>query len=207
MKKDFYKILGVNQGADPATIKKAYRRAAKRYHPDVSPKDEQRFKEVQEAYETLSDPQKKVLYDQEFLEKPVSKPPIYSFRKSSRFNFFDEINQFFGWDDLSELFGEAQESPPALSAEIALSPEEARKGCEILLNVPLWATCSRCRGTGRIGNLICGLCRGRGEEKKEKRIRVKLPPGLRDGMKIRIPLGDRKWSGVDLIATISVPKC
>ena len=59
MKEDFYRILGINQEADPAKIKRAYRGAVKRYHPDISPKDEERFKEVQAAYETLSDPKKR----------------------------------------------------------------------------------------------------------------------------------------------------
>ena len=62
----------MNQKADPEKIKSAYRRAAKRYHPDISPKNEEKFKEVQEAYETLSDPEKKAVYDQKVLEKPNS---------------------------------------------------------------------------------------------------------------------------------------
>lgn len=56
MKKDFYKTLGVDQKADLKAIENAYRRAAKRFHPDLSPRDEERFKELQEAYEALSDP-------------------------------------------------------------------------------------------------------------------------------------------------------
>jgi len=54
MKKNFYKVLGVNQKAGPEKIKRAYRQAAKRYHPDVSPRNEEKFREVQEAYDTLS---------------------------------------------------------------------------------------------------------------------------------------------------------
>ena len=99
MKKNFYKILGVNQKADPEKIKSAYRRAAKRYHPDISPKNEEKFKEVQEAYETLSDPEKKAVYDQQVLEKPNSgmrhdrlrdSPPIFS-----SFNIFNDMDDFF----------------------------------------------------------------------------------------------------------------
>jgi len=61
MKKNFYKVLGVNQKAGPERIRSAYRQAAKRYHPDVSPRNEEKFREVQEAYETLSNPEKKAL--------------------------------------------------------------------------------------------------------------------------------------------------
>lgn len=56
MEKNFYQVLGIGRGVDSVAIKKAYRKAAKRYHPDVSPEDEQKFKEVQEAYETLRSP-------------------------------------------------------------------------------------------------------------------------------------------------------
>lgn len=208
MKKDFYKILGLDQEASPARIKKAYRKAAKRYHPDVSPKGEDKFREVQEAYETLSDPQKKVLYDQQFSEKPTSNSQLYSFHEPSgiRPNLFDEIERLFGFDDLFEFFTEPEESQPNLSVEITLTPEEARKGCEIPLKIPFWSNCRRCHGRGRIRNLICGLCRGQGEEKRERRIKVSIPAGIRNGMKVRIPLKERELRGTNLIATIKVSR-
>lgn len=192
MKKDFYKILGVNQEAGPARIKKAYRKAAKRYHPDVSPKGEEKFKEIQEAYEILSDPQKKGLYDQQFVEKPAFKPQFYSFHEPTaiRPNLFDEIDRFFGFDDLSEFFTKSEESNPDLFVEITLTPEEARRGCEIPLKIPLRSNCRRCHGTGRIWNLICGLCRGRGEEELEKEIRITIPSGLKERMKMRFSIGE-----------------
>jgi DnaJ-class molecular chaperone len=99
LKKNFYRILGVNQKADPESLKKAYRKAAKRYHPDISPKDEEKFKEVQEAYETLSDSRKKAIYDQQVLERPASEIRHHSPRPSapiySPFNFFDDIDELF----------------------------------------------------------------------------------------------------------------
>ena len=197
MKKNFYKILGVNQKADPEKIKSAYRRAAKRYHPDVSPKNEERFKEVQEAYETLSDPKKKAVYDQMVSEKPNSKMrhdhPRYSPPIFSPLNIFNDIDEFFArvehsWSN--DIFSEKEEEQSDFFIEMILSPEEARIGCELLLKIPLWVICRRCKGTGNIGDLICGLCRGRGEVKLEKKIKITIPSGVKDGMKIRIPLKD-----------------
>ena len=67
MKRDYYELLGLAKGADPSAIKKAYRKLAKKYHPDTNPGDkeaEKKFKEITEAYNILSDPEKKKLYDQ-----------------------------------------------------------------------------------------------------------------------------------------------
>ena len=67
LKRDYYEVLGVNKNADAATIKKAYRKLAKKYHPDMNPGDktaEQKFKEATDAYNILSDPEKRKLYDQ-----------------------------------------------------------------------------------------------------------------------------------------------
>ncbi len=214
MKKNFYKVLGINQKSGPEKIKRAYRQAAKRYHPDVSAKNEEKFREVQEAYETLSDPGKKALYDREILGKhsPAVKPQsYYSHRlRSYPSSPFNEINQFFErfeslWvDPWSDFLGERKKSDQDLAVEITLTPSEARRGGEIPLEIPFWAICSRCQGTGSIGELTCGLCRGRGEEKLEKKITVTIPRGMRSGMEIRIPLKGQGLRGGDLVATFKV---
>ena len=216
MKKNFYKVLGVNQKAGPERIRRAYRQAAKRYHPDVSPRNEEKFREVQEAYETLSDPRKKTLYDREILEKrsPAVSPQSYYSYPLRRYpsSLFDEIDQFFGrfenfWmDRWSDFLGEREQSHQDLSVEITLTPSEARRGCEIPLKIPFWVICRRCRGTGFVGEFICGLCRGRGEQRLEKKIKVAIPPGMRSGTEIRIPLKDPGLRGGDLIAIVKVPQ-
>ena len=214
MKKDFYKVLGVNQKAGPEKIKQAYRRAAKRYHPDVSPRSEEKFREVQEAYDTLSDPEKKALYDQEILEKrdpSISPHSYYSYPlRNYQSSLFNEIDQFFGpfedfWEDRwPDFFSEGDQSHHDLSVEITLTPSEARKGCKVLLEIPFWKSCRRCRGSGFVGALICGLCRGRGEERLEKEMRITLPPGVRSGAELRVSLRNLGLRGVDLVATVKV---
>ncbi len=207
-KKDLYRILGVNQKADSRKIKKAYRQAAKKYHPDISPKDEGKFREVQEAYETLSDPEKRAIYDRKISEKSVPHPSPYS--NSHPLSLFDEIEQLFSvfefsWmDRWSHLFGERERSLMDLPVEIALTPSEARKGCKIPLEIPFWSNCRRCRGTGYVAELICGSCRGRGKERIQKKIRITIPSGVKNGMRIRIPLGYQDLKGIDVIATLRI---
>jgi len=104
-----------------------------------------------------------------------------------------------------DFFSGKEEDQSDFYIEIILSPEEARVGCELLLKIPLWVICRRCKGTGNIMELICGLCRGRGEVKLEKKIKITIPSGVKDGMKIRVPLNDTDLSRTYFItATLRV---
>lgn len=213
-KKDLYRILGVNHKADPSKIKKAYRRAAKKYHPDVSPKGEEKFKEVQEAYETLSNPQKKAAYDRGTSLKSVPRHHAYHSSQNltiSPSSLFDEIDEFFSslegfWmHGPADFFDEWDEDrADFLSLEIILSPSEARDGCEVPLRFPFWSDCKECQGIGLNEGIICRRCRGHGKEKLQKKIRIAIPRGVRDGTLIRIPLREPNSRGVDLIATLRV---
>ena len=212
--KDLYRILGINRKADSAKIKKAYRQAAKKYHPDVSPKDEEKFKEVQEAYETLSDPEKKAAYDHEVSRESVPRPSSYHYSQPLRpraATLFDEIDRFFStfedfWVDRRPDFSDEWEEDHTdlLSVEIILTPSEARDGCDVPLKVPFWTDCRRCLGTGFKEGLICGFCRGRGKKRSQKKVRITIPSGVKNGIQIRVPLKDRDLRGVDLIATIRI---
>jgi len=220
MKKNYYGILKVDKKAKPAQIKRAYRNAAKRYHPDVSPKSEEKFKEIQEAYETLSDPVKRASYDQELMEKPAYDTRAYrsDFRAPSQvrsslrqpFSLFEEMDQFFAgfdhlWADAFRDFSVGSErSHKDLFVEITLTPSEVRNGCEIPLEIPFLGLCRRCGGTGHVKGLICGLCRGRGEERLEKKIKVTIPPGVKNGAEIRVPLDDPDLEGIHLTATLKI---
>jgi molecular chaperone DnaJ len=210
LQKDFYKVLEIQKEADPAKIKKAYRKAAKRYHPDVSPKGEEKFKEIQEAYETLSDSRKKAVYDRKSLEKTFRPIPKYRPSESIHplFNFLDDFGDLFAsfghvWNKTLVDFLNEEEGR-AVRVEILLTPREARSGRKLSLTVPLWGRCSRCRGTGFAEGLICGLCRGEGKEKIEKKIKITIPAGIKNGTEIKIPLAAPAVKGEVLIATIRV---
>ncbi len=212
MEKDFYKVLSVGRKADPEKIKRAYRKAAKRYHPDISPKDEDKFKEVQEAYETLSDPERRALYDRQNLKMPsVASPRRPSATPvSPPVPFFDEIDRFFSyfdtfWDDgpiSSVVTGNHGWSD--LSVEVLLTSEEARLGCKVPLDIPFRVECTRCGGTGEIRGLICGLCRGTGSEKVERKIMLKIPPRTKDGTKLSIVVADTGQTEIELLVSIRV---
>ncbi len=212
MKKDLYKILGVNREANPDKIKRAYRVRAKQYHPDISPEEEERFKEIQNAYETLSDPEKRSNYDRELLHGNAQD---YWLRDPPRtwdtiIGFFDQPSPLFSVVDdfwgqtLLGFFNTEMEEPGQLFVEITLSPEEAREGGEIFLDVPFWVPCRRCQGTGNVWGLICGYCRGQGEVRPQERISVVIPSRARDGMKMTIRLDTVELGGIDVVVTIRV---
>jgi len=210
-KRNFYKVLNVKQDAGPSEIKRAYRSAAKRYHPDVSSENAEKFKQVQEAYETLSNPGKKTLYDGQLMGE--HKPTVTGSEPSTRddlfFSFFDRMDPFAGlsdsWSDfVSDFFFEEANDRREHYVEILLTPEEAREGGKISLHIPIEMVCSRCLGAGRVGRLICGRCRGQGEETLEKRFVVTIPPGVSDGMEARISPGGSKARPIEIIAIIRV---
>lgn len=173
-KRDYYEVLGVDKGADDATIKKAYRTSAKKYHPDLHPNDkeaETKFKEVNEAYEVLSDSEKKSRYDQ-FGHAGVDP----NFGSGSGFD--GDFGGFGGFGDIfSDLFGggfgggrRSNPNAPRRGADtlarLVLSFEEAAKGCTKELKVSKNETCSDCSGSGAkkgTSAKTCSECGGSGQ--------------------------------------------
>jgi molecular chaperone DnaJ len=173
--KDPYKTLGVEKKASDEDIKKAYRKLARDYHPDRNKGDsaaEERFKEVQEAYSILSDPEKRKAYD--------SGGGIFGggFDPGS-FRTGTPAGGFGGFGDiLSDLFGNAggrggagrapgPERGRDLETEVHISFEQAMEGAQIPVSVPLSAPCTTCHGTGAKPGTqptICTRCHGRGVE-------------------------------------------
>ena len=171
-KRDYYEVLGVTKGASEAEIKKAYRKVAKKYHPDTNPGDkeaEEKFKEAAEAYAVLSDPEKKAKYDQ------YGHAAFEQGGGAGGFGGFDfsDMGDIFG-DIFGDMFGggarQRQSNGPVKGANIKttvrVSFEEAVFGTQEELELPLKDECEVCKGTGaQPGHQpeTCPKCAGKGQ--------------------------------------------
>jgi molecular chaperone DnaJ len=222
--RDPYDALGVSRKASQEEIKKAYRKLAREFHPDRNPGDdaaEERFKEIQQAYDTLSDPEKRRQYD--------AGGPFGGFGargSAGAGGFTSDIGDIF-----STFFGRrggaqaTQVRGRDLETEVRLSFDQAIRGAEVSVTVPKQSACATCGGTGAKpgtvpitcprcggrgldtesqgffsisqpcprcggrGQVIespCETCAGSGLTLQRKRYRVKVPPGVRDGTRIRV---------------------
>ncbi len=176
-KRDFYEVLGVEKSASDDEIKKAYRKQAKLYHPDLHPGDaeaEKKFKEVAEAYEVLSDSEKKARYDQ-FGHAGVDP----NFNAGGGNPFGGGFGGGFDFGDLGDIFGSmfgggfggGGRNPNAprrgsdVEINVIISFEEAAKGCKKTVKVTRIEDCKECSGTGAekgTSPITCTSCRGTG---------------------------------------------
>jgi molecular chaperone DnaJ len=160
--KDYYEILGVSRGASDTEIKKAYRKHALKYHPDRNPGDkasEERFKEINEAYACLSDPQKRAYYDQFGVAEGVGVGTGFG-------GFGDIFGDIFG-DFFATFTGTRTRAHRGvdLRYDLDIDFEEAAFGVEKGIKIPRWVTCPTCEGSGsKPGKvpIICSACRGTG---------------------------------------------
>lgn len=175
-KRDYYEVLGVSKDADDATLKKAYRKVAKKYHPDVNPGDaeaEKKFKEASEAYAILSDPDKRRQYDQfghAAFEGGAGGAGGFGGFDFSGADFSDIFGDIFG-----DLFGggrrggRASQGPMQgmnIRKSVRITFEEAVFGCEKELDVVLKDPCPTCNGTGAKPGTspeTCPKCGGKGQ--------------------------------------------
>ena len=231
-KRDYYEVLGVSKTASDDELKKAYRTLAKKYHPDLNGGDkecEEKFKEVNEAYEVLSDPQKRARYDQFGHEDPRTGGAggYGDFTGGFGGGFDDIFSAFFGGG-----FGGAQrargpERGNDLRYDLTITFEEAAFGCEKEITVTREenceecggtgakkgtspTTCPTCKGTGQVQSFIntpigrvsnvrvcdachgsgkiikdpCPKCNGRGRVRRNRKISIKIPAGIDNGMQI-----------------------
>ncbi len=165
-KRDYYEVLGVARGANEDELKKAYRRLAKQYHPDTN-KDtdaEARFIEVNEAYEALSDPQKRSVYDR-YGHAGLNGGGANGFGDFAGFGSINDLFDFF-----AGATGAPRRSEPQRGAdiryELTISFEEAVFGCQKEIELPRWEACSTCRGSGAqpgTSTTRCSACQGKGE--------------------------------------------
>lgn len=173
MPRDYYEILGVAKDADQDALKRAYRKLARENHPDVSkdPKDvaEEKFKEISEAYEVLSDPEKRGIYDQYGHEGLSGQFGSGGFNMND-FSHFGDISDLFG-DIFGDLFGggRRQRGGPqqgdSLRYDLELDLVDVLNGREMDIEVPHTVACDECKGTGGKDGRVktCTRCGGRGQ--------------------------------------------
>jgi len=173
-KRDYYEVLGIGRNASQSEIKRAYRRLARQYHPDVNPGDkeaEERFKEVNEAYEVLSDADKRARYDR-FGHAGLQGGGFGDFTGFGGFGPFSGIDEIF-----ESFFGAtrprtARRAPRRgtdLRYDLTITFEEAIFGCEKELEIPRHETCPHCRGSGAEPGTTptrCPQCNGTGEVRR-----------------------------------------
>ena len=206
---DYYLILGVSRRENLRSIQEAFRELAKRYHPDrAGPQGTRRFQDIQEAYEVLSNPEKRKFYNHEIEQdetKTPSRPePIFS-RPPSRpeplvpqpmsvLHDFETIRQSF--EPLFERFlrnftGEGipkGERLEGLNVEVILSPDEAARGVTVPVGVPIFYTCPQCGGSGRDWLFPCVNCNAQGIIEEERTVRVYIPSMVPDGTIFEVPI-------------------
>lgn len=210
--KDYYELLGVTRNASEKDIKAAFRKLARKYHPDLQKTEpekkqaEKKFIEINEAYEVLSDPEKRAKYDQlgtnykhgQEWQPPPDMDGFHYYKWSNGNPNMSDIFGDSGFSDFFEiLFGSTRRGTgdfrqtrdvkgQDFESELQLSLEEAYHGGEktIYLNSP--EICSSCKGTGYFNNTICQYCAGTGTKTTAKTLFVKVPAGVKDGSRIRL---------------------
>lgn len=203
-KRDYYEVLGVSKGAPDADIKKAYRRLARKLHPDVNPGDkvaQKRFQEVQEAYEVLKDAEKRRAYDRfghvgpghGFDPRAAAGPSGGpGFAGGANFEGFQFEAGDFG-DLFGNIFGGGRRASTGpqpgedLRGQIEIPFRDAVLGGTASLSLRREKECRTCGGTGRVGKATCSTCRGEGVVVESERVRIKIPEGTLDGGVIRVP--------------------
>ncbi|MFA5114321.1 MAG: molecular chaperone DnaJ [Candidatus Margulisiibacteriota bacterium] len=184
MKKDYYEVLGINKSAAPDEIKKAYRNLARKHHPDVNKEagSADRFKEINEAYQVLSDPQKRSQYDYFGQAGGPQGAGGFGGGGFEGFDFGGGSGNFGDLGDLFDMFfsgrqGAAQrrggpERGEDLRLDLRITLTEAAKGADKELEVPHYVACTTCKGSGAkpgTSPVKCATCNGSGQVKKTQR--------------------------------------
>jgi len=260
MPRDYYEVLGVPRDAGDTDIKKAFRRLARELHPDVNPEPgaEEQFKEAAEAYEVLSDSDRRATYDR------YGHEGLKSSGYSSNFEGFGSVSDIFeaffgagqgGGGGFSSMFGGGQPGGPAqggdvgVSARITLAQSAAGVETEVAFDAVVLCdhchgngaepgtpietcptcqgsgqvrtvartpfgqvvraqVCDRCNGEGKIPTDPCKVCSGRGRRVEKEKVSVKVPAGIDDGQRIRVPgrghAGEHGGPAGDLYVQVAV---
>lgn len=209
--KDYYQILGVKRDASQKEIRQTYRRLARRYHPDVNPGDksaEARFKEINEAHEVLSDPEKRKKYDRygdqwqyaDQIEEARRRSGTRSFATGPGGTFDFDLRDLGGLGgDLGSIIeglfrggrrGPTRRRAPDMQYAVDVTLEEAFHGTTRTIQLSADEPCSTCGGSGRVAGAICHVCEGSGVTLRARRLEVKIPPGVHTGSKVRVAAGE-----------------
>jgi molecular chaperone DnaJ len=224
MAKNYYFILGVTSGASPDQIRSAYRKKAKELHPDHHGPDCEPFMEVQEAYETLSDPDRRAAYDRALDRERHQRGPFQEVRTStprrsrtaSRNPIFER--DFGGGGPIFQDFFDSllasfiRHTRPEVDTvddvgfEIRVSAVEARRGGRVRVSIPVQTACPACAGWGSIGRFRCQACSGSGTLPDEIPVLITFPGGIRDGFTTRVSLGRLGLRGHSLILRFRITR-
>jgi len=198
MFKDHYIVLGIGRNADQKEIKSAYRRIAKKYHPDTACPEasSKKFIELRKAYETLSDAKKRREYDRQLNgEKdvvritvrhgPSGRQPAYA---GGADRFVDAVDELFGGLAAGCGYRHRRFSTgDDIYLEAVLTQQEARQGGIYTVKAPVVTACPRCAGSF-FDSPWCPLCSGYGQLQVEKRFSLRIPAGVQDGALIQFSL-------------------
>jgi curved DNA-binding protein len=225
--KDYYETLGIDAKATGQEIKNAYRKAARKYHPDLHTQSEkaaaeEKFKEINEAYTVLSDAEKRAQYDrlgenqksgQEWQPSAETQGYVHHARvDAGEDNFSDFFESLFGSAGLGgpqEGFRQGRSTRGRdLESELALTLEEAYHGGRKTLQFSAQTICPACNGTGIAYQKPCQVCGGTASNTINKILDVQIPPFVRDGSKVRLKGqgGEGPVNGMqgDLLLTIRI---
>jgi molecular chaperone DnaJ len=213
--RDPYEVLGVSKTATDAEIKKAYRRLARKHHPDVNPGDtsaQKKFQEIAAAYEVLKEPERRRRFDASgdpgFPSGAPGAAPGGGFpwgggARGRSVRFSGDLSDLF-----SDLFsglgagGSAEEEEDATSS-LTVPFREAVQGGTVTFRTRISRRCGRCGGTGATGRTRCPQCHGSGSVVENERLSVRIPAGVDTGSKIRVPGKGRTENG-DLYLDLTV---
>jgi len=213
MPRDYYIILGVSKNAEINKIKKAYRTAVKKYHPDLasSGEDSERFMEIKEAYDTLGNEEKRKKYDETLArqESPyrITHVPSIIQRRTS---LFDELDSFTSSVDdffsgfIPGFFDRGGRIEKELYLDLILSPREASDGGLFPITVPAVEACQRCTKTGFWEDFFCPQCRGYGRISTEREFSLSVPPHVKHGTEIKLSLEDIGLKRINLAVTVLI---
>ena len=209
--KNYYVVLGVHREVSDAGIRSAYKDLAKKFHPDrIGEHSTEAFQAISEAYQTLSDPEKRRLHnrllDQEEdrrreagqtvkVRRGLEPEPLNRERVSMvedyqhTRRFFDRLCQQF-LKDFTGMGAPNAVRAEELNFEVILTADEARHGGVISVEVPRYYRCSLCRGSGRDWRFPCFDCQGSGVIETQRPVNIRFPPGVRSGTVIEAPLSE-----------------